>query len=643
MKQISYVRNIKIKKMQKEKKKLFSASENMKQEYCAEIVRIGEMKPIEGSDFLVQTIVDGFSIVVSKGEFTEGEPVIYCMNETALNKDFLSVNNQFEIGERDLNANAAEVNAIMEEYNQKYKNKADELRAKADAIKGSIKGMESAINRAKKSIAQIEKKYDSYSDDEKAKADEEKKSLNEKIESLTEKTCIKSDEHANLKKEIEQLVIEGKPIVDEAKKHVGFFNKYGRVKLVELRGCPSYGVIFKKDVLAKWKKSVANENLEDYFTVDENGYEHPFMFDMVGNKIFAEAYVPPMPEEKRNGTKRERKRNKRIKNVKRVIPGEFQFLYDTSLLRKNMWKFTPTTSVTISCKLHGTSNITANVLTRIPNQLTSVDKLRNRELNRKIHCLEKQLNKAKPYHEKRRVTAKISYLKGKIMQDFHVDYGFVYSSRTVVRNPYSARPVANGGFYSQDIWSEYGELLKPYVDKGMTVYGEICGYLTGSDKMIQKNYDYGCKRGENFLMPYRITYKFEDGTKSEWNVEQVYGWTLNLVKEHPELTPRVKPIAILYHGTLGDLYPDIPQDDNWGNAVLNAMANDAEHFGMELNEPMCNNKVPREGICVRIDDEPIAECFKLKTFAFLKKEQAEIDAGNVDMEMTMAYGEGGTQ
>jgi hypothetical protein len=107
--------------MQKEKKRLFSASENMKQEYCAEIVRIGEMKPIEGSDFLVQTMVDGFSIVVSKGEFTEGEPVIYCMNETALNKDFLSVNNQFEIGERDLNANAAEVNAIMNEYNEKYK------------------------------------------------------------------------------------------------------------------------------------------------------------------------------------------------------------------------------------------------------------------------------------------------------------------------------------------------------------------------------------------------------------------------------------------------------------------------------------------------------------------------------------------
>ena len=37
---------------QKEKKRLFSASEGMKQEYCSEIVRMGEMKPIEGSDSL---------------------------------------------------------------------------------------------------------------------------------------------------------------------------------------------------------------------------------------------------------------------------------------------------------------------------------------------------------------------------------------------------------------------------------------------------------------------------------------------------------------------------------------------------------------------------------------------------------------
>ena len=70
--------------MSKNNKPIFTASEEMKSEYCAKIVRIGEMKPIEGSDFLVQTIVDGNSIVISKGMFETGEPVIYCMNETQL-------------------------------------------------------------------------------------------------------------------------------------------------------------------------------------------------------------------------------------------------------------------------------------------------------------------------------------------------------------------------------------------------------------------------------------------------------------------------------------------------------------------------------------------------------------------------------
>lgn len=622
--------------MSKEEKRLFTASDGMKQEYCAEIVRIGEMKPIEGSDFLVQTMVDGFSIVVSKGEFTEGEPVIYCMNETALNKDFLSANNQFEIGLRDMNANAAEVNAIMQEYDEKYKKPADELRAKANYIKGGIEAMTKSIARYKKSLKKIEDKYDSYTDVQKVSADDEKVKLQHEIESWTKKIEESQAKHANLKKQIDELVNAGKPIVDEAKKHVGFFNKYGRVKLIELRGCPSYGVIFKKETLEKWNKKVADENLEDYLTVDENGFEHPFMFDTVGNKLFAEAYVPPIPEVRNSGTKREKYREKKLKKLQRVIPGEFEFHKDTAQFRNNVWRFTPQTVVTVSTKLHGTSHISANVLVRVPKQMTSIDILHNKLLKRKVRHIEKQ-HVRNPYTGLSKKASELNRITNKMIPSFKVDYGPIYSSRTTVRNPYSSRSVGKSGYYGSDIWSEYGELLKPYIDKGMSLYGEICGYLTGSGKMIQKGYDYGCKRGENFLMPYRISYKYEDGTKSEWNVMEVLGWTLKLIKEHPELSERIKPINVLYHGTLGDLYPDIQQDENWGTLVLNRMANDAEHFGMEEMEPLCNESVPREGICIRIDNDPIVECFKLKTFSFLKKEQLDIDAGNIDIEMSEAY------
>lgn len=527
--------------MSKNSKPIFTASEEMKSEYCAKIVRIGEMKPIEGSDFLVQTIVDGNSIVVSKGMFETGEPVIYCMNETQLNKEFLSVNNQFELGVCELNKNAKEVLALMDE---------------------------------------------------------------------------------------------GKN--DEAKKLVGFFNKNGRVKLIRLRGCPSYGCIFKKESLEIWNKKIADVNLEDYFTVDENGYEHPFEFDTVDGKLFAEAYVPPMPQEShRRGDKLFRKRMKKLQRFDRMVPGQFAYHYSTSQLQANMWRLTPITVVTISTKCHGTSSINANILTRIPIKLSMVQRHNNKVINRELKMVSRKEQRF--YWQREIVQKRIKSLKGKYIQDYRIDYGPVYSSRGVIKNQYINKNVTPG-FYGVDIWSEYGELLKPFIPKGITVYSEICGYLTNSDKMIQKKYDYGCKRGENFIMPYRITFTDPDGNKTEWNVNEVYGWTINLIKEHPELASRVKPIDILYHGTLGDLYPEISRTEHWQENVLQAMKDDKEHFGMELDEPLCVNKVPREGIVIRIDDDEKAEAFKLKTDKFYFAEGEAVSRGEADIEMMDGYG-----
>ena len=42
---------------------------------------------------------------------------------------------------------------------------------------------------------------------------------------------------------------------------------------------------------------------------------------------------------------------------------------------------------------------------------------------------------------------------------------------------------------------------------------------------------------------------------------------------------------------------------------------------------------PREGICIRIMNDPINECFKLKTLRFLGKEAELIDKGEVDIEL----------
>ena len=175
----------------------------------------------------------------------------------------------------------------------------------------------------------------------------------------------------------------------------------------------------------------------------------------------------------------------------------------------------------------------------------------------------------------------------------------------------------------------------------MTVYGEICGFITGSDEPIQKTYDYGCERGENNIMFYRITTE-EDGVKKEWEVQEVLEWTKKLIEEMKECDDpywvRVTPIDLLYHGTLGDLYPQVVNSEHWHENVLEEMKNDKEHFGMEENEPLCtHNKVPREGICLRKFSDPIRECFKLKTSAFMLGEAIRTDAGEVDIEMEEGY------
>lgn len=509
---------------------MFTKSENIKLEYCAQIVKIGELLPIEGSDFLVKTNIGGaYQVVVGKNDVKTGDIMIYCKLETAINKDFLSVNNQFELSERHLNKN--------------------------------------------------------YED-------------------------------------VQKLIDEGKE--DEAKKMVGYFNKHGRVRIVKLRGCASEGCLFTIDSLAKWNPKVLDYDFEKCFKPNSDGIVVPFEFDTIDGVLFVEAYVPPLPNQRQNRdglTRAEKKRGKRILKFDRMVEGQFAFHYDTNQLKDNLWRFNPDTVVDISVKEHGTSFICGNVLTKRYLDESFFKKLFRNIRNNVRYFLSSIDHKRRPA----------------ILPDFVIEYGEITSSRGVVKNQYINKEVGRG-FYKVDIWSEYGKLVYPFLTEGMTLYGEIVGYVTGTTSMIQKGYDYGCKIGENILMPYRITETDEEGNHKDWNVQDVYNWTVKLLNDHPELNGKIKPITILYHGRLGDLYPDLNPENHWNQELLNRLEEDKQVFGMELNEPMCKTKVPREGIVIRIEDDVKAEAFKLKTEAFKFREAKQVDAGEVDMEMQLGYG-----
>ena len=61
------------------------------------------------------------------------------------------------------------------------------------------------------------------------------------------------------------------------------------------------------------------------------------------------------------------------------------------------------------------------------------------------------------------------------------------------------------------------------------------------------------------------------------------------------------PVVEYYYGVAKDLYPELVEDENWGLNFIESLAND-KRFYMEMDSPECNNKVPHEGIVIRVED-----------------------------------------
>ena len=522
-------------------KNIFTLSENHNPNYLCTICRIGTLEPIEGSDRLLKTVVNGYDIVVANTT-NVGDIVAYFPVETSICEQMLSANNLYEMAEYEKNSNSADVFALKQ------------------------KALE-ALNKGDKET------YDNYN--------------------------------------------------AEAKAMVGFFNKHGRVRIIKLRGCPSCGFITPVTSLENAFPNLVDTNWEE--VVGET-------FDTIGETKVCWKYVPPI-KECRSGGGSGNKRNKAIKRFDKLIEGQFEFHYDTQMLASNIWKLSPDDVVTITVKCHGTSAIFSNIL-----------------CNRKLSMWEK----VKKFFGCNVPTT---------------EYSNIYSSRSVVKNRY-LNPNAND-FYGSDVWGDVNTMISPFISEGMSVYGEIVGYVTGSDKMIQKNHDYGCKPGEWKFMPYRITNTNVNGDKFEWNVQEVHDWTVKLINENPDIANHIMPIEIVYHGEFKNLYPDINVENHWHENVLARMKEDKDRFLMEEDEPMCtmfNDKItdlkrlyetskangaskkdlktvekeimkyeamkaPREGVVVRIDNDPMgARAWKLKTYRHYHMEAAAHDAGEVDME-----------
>ena len=120
---------------------------------------------------------------------------------------------------------------------------------------------------------------------------------------------------------------------------------------------------------------------------------------------------------------------------------------------------------------------------------------------------------------------------------------------------------------------------------------------------------------------YRITITNADGKVFELSPKEVQYWCKN---------NGLEPVIELYYGKASNLYPEIKDSKNWNDTFIDKLADD-KNFYMELDSPDCKNKVPHEGIVIKVDNMT-PNAVKLKSFRFLGKESEEIDKGIANIE-----------
>jgi hypothetical protein len=371
----------------------------------------------------------------------------------------------------------------------------------------------------------------------------------------------------------------------------GMFEDNGRVKVIKLRGELSEGFILPIIVLENYITSITNKELTNIQeNIEFDAVRHEEKEFWISKKYIAKAST--------NQETFKSKTKEATGKFNKIIDGQFRFHYDTILIKKCPFVLSPDSIIQISAKIHGTSGVSARVLCKTP--LTWKDRI--------INFINERILRNEP----------IKY----------EDYDYLYASRSVIKNKYY-NPKVTDGFYGCDVWAEADKIVRPHLEKGQTAYYEIVGFLpTGS--FIQKSYDYGCilPKGDSYkselnfkVRIYRITYTNIDGKVLEYTTHQVQQWCSNA---------GLIPVKEYYYGRAGDLYPEIDEDSNWNEKFIDKLSNESR-FYMEQISPDCNNKVPHEGIVIKIEDG-LSRAFKLKCFAFLGREQQALDKGETNIE-----------
>lgn len=262
-----------------------------------------------------------------------------------------------------------------------------------------------------------------------------------------------------------------------------------------------------------------------------------------------------------------------------VVDGQFELHRDTKEFAQKLDYLELDSIISVTIKLHGTSAVAGQVLAYVDLSLWQ----------------------------------KIQMFFGKKFQKHK--YIPIAASRGVIKNPLRKLD----GF---DLWCDNANKIVPYLfpDTGMLVYGEIVGFYPDG-KLIQKGYDYKCANNTYNFYVYRVVKVTPDGKKTELGWPEIEDLFNGLVKIVPSR----------FYGRAIDLARQFGCEPTTNEELRECLL---KHLKTEIEilEPLCNNVVPREGYVIRVENITAKPAFKLRSFLFKKREDEDLDKGEIDIE-----------